>query len=99
MSSNARSESRSLLKWCTTRHGLDAIAKSGVPGRCAIIFFIATAIAWPARAADKEELLRELQITTYTRAITPPDFSGRTADGREFELSSLRDKVVLVNFW
>lgn len=31
--------------------------------------------------------------------MTAPDFSFKTLDGKEFKLSSLRGKVVLLNFW
>ena len=35
----------------------------------------------------------------YSRAVIPPEFNCRTADGREISLASLQHKVVLLNFW
>jgi len=45
------------------------------------------------------ELLAKLQLTAYSRSTTPPEFNGRTVDGREWSLASVQGKVVLLNFW
>lgn len=45
------------------------------------------------------ELLQKLNLTPYSRSAIPPEFIGRTADGREISLSTLQHKVVLLNFW
>ncbi len=45
------------------------------------------------------ELLQRLNLTAYSRHTPPPDFHGRTADGRDISASLLQDQVVLLNFW
>ncbi len=60
-----------------------------------VVTFTFQEVSW-AQVAD---LLHELNLTTYSRPTTPPDFNGRTADGRDLSLASLKGKVVLFNFW
>jgi peroxiredoxin len=49
--------------------------------------------------AEMAELLRKLDLSTYPRATKPPEFTGRTTDGRTVSLASLQGKVVILNFW
>jgi peroxiredoxin len=60
-----------------------------------VVTFTFQEVSW-AQVAD---LLHELNLTTYFRPTMPPDFNGRTADGRDLSLASLKGKVVLLNFW
>jgi cytochrome c biogenesis protein CcmG, thiol:disulfide interchange protein DsbE len=60
-----------------------------------VVTFTVQEVSW-AQVAD---LLHELNLTTYARPITPPDFNGRTTAGRDLSLASLKGKVVLFNFW
>ena len=60
-----------------------------------VVTFTVQDVSW-AQVAD---LLHELNLNTYSRPTTPPDFNGRTADGRDLSLASLKGKVVLFNFW
>jgi peroxiredoxin len=60
-----------------------------------VVTFMVQQASW-AQVAD---LLHELNLTTYSRPTMPPDFNGRTADGRDLSLASLKGKVVLFNFW
>jgi peroxiredoxin len=55
----------------------------------------ATAPGW----AEMAELLRKLDLSTYPRPTKPPEFNGRTVDGRTASLASLQGKVVILNFW
>jgi peroxiredoxin len=45
------------------------------------------------------ELLQPLSLVGYPPGEVPPEFSGRTVDGRTVTLAGLRGRVVLVNFW
>jgi len=49
--------------------------------------------------AEVAELLQKLNLNAYSRSTIPPEFNGRTADGREVSLASLQSKVALLNFW
>ena len=61
---------------------------------------IATILGDPQSSrAEVAELLQKLNLTAYARSTIPPQFNGRTTDGREVSLASLRGKVVLLNFW
>ena len=60
-----------------------------------VVTFTVQGVSWAQVAA----LLHELNLTTYSRPTTPPDFNARTADGRDLSLVSLKGKVVLFNFW
>jgi len=54
----------------------------------------------PVRAEPSvPSLLTPLSLVGYASHATPPDFSGRTVDGRKVSTTELRGKVVLVNFW
>jgi peroxiredoxin len=55
----------------------------------------ATAPGW----AEMAELLRKLDLSTYPRPTKPPEFIGRTTDGRTLSLTSLQGKVIILNFW
>jgi peroxiredoxin len=52
-----------------------------------------------ASRADVAELQKKLNLTAYPRDTKPPEFIGRTADGRTVSLDSLQGKVVILNFW
>lgn len=58
-------------------------------------------ILGPAAVGQTEvkSLLEALQLSAYPAGMTPPEFSGMTAAGRRVSLSSLRGRVVLLNFW
>ena len=61
---------------------------------------IATIVWAPASSnAELAELLRKLNLTAYSRSTAPPEFTGRTPAGRKISLSSMQNKVVLLNFW
>ena len=65
-----------------------------------VLIAIATILGAPESSrAEMAELLRQLNLTAYSRGTIPPEFDGRGADGREVSLASLRGKVVLLNFW
>lgn len=52
-----------------------------------------------SRATEMAELLRKLDLSTYPRPTKPPEFTGRTTDGRTVSLASLQGKVIILNFW
>ncbi len=65
-----------------------------------IVVVIATIVGVPTSSlAALADLLQSLNLKVYSRSIVPPEFSGRTSDGREISLASLQHKVVLLNFW
>lgn len=65
-----------------------------------VLIAIVTILGAPeASRAEVAELLQKLNLTAYPRDTRPPEFNGRTADGREASLASLRHKVILLNFW
>jgi peroxiredoxin len=66
-----------------------------------ILFAIVAILGAPesSRAAEVAELLRKLDLSTYPRATKPPEFTGRTTDGRTLSLASLQGKVIILNFW
>jgi len=65
-----------------------------------ILIAIAMILGAPdSSRAEMAELLQKLNFNAYSRRTIPPEFNGRTADGRDVSLASLRDKVVLLNFW
>ena len=64
-----------------------------------VVATVATFTVQDASWAQVADLLHELNLTTYSRPTMPPDFNGRTADGSDLSLASLKGKVVLLNFW
>lgn len=52
-----------------------------------------------AEAPTIASLLKPLKLNAYRTGTVPPDFTGQTVDARPVSISSLRGKVVLVNFW
>ena len=44
-------------------------------------------------------LLKALNLVGYRSGTVSPHFSGNTLDGRQFSMTDLRGKVVVVNFW
>jgi peroxiredoxin len=65
-----------------------------------ILTAIATLVGAPESSrAEVAELLQKLNLTPYSHVTNPPEFSGRTTDGRTLSLASLRGKVGLLNFW
>ena len=72
-------------------------ARQGIAG---VLIAIVTILGAPAASrAEVAALLQKLNLTAYPRGTRPPEFNGRTADGREASLASLRHKVILLNFW
>jgi len=72
-------------------------ARQGIAG---VLIAIVTILGTPeASRAEMMELLQKLNLTVYPRGTRPPEFNGRTADGRTASLASLRGKVILLNFW
>ena len=72
-------------------------ARHGIAG---VLIAIVTILAAPeASRAEVAELLQKLNLIVYPRGTRPPEFNGRTADGRTASLASLRGKVILLNFW
>ncbi len=72
-------------------------ARRGIAG---VLIAIVTILGAPeASRAEVTELLGKLNLSAYPRGTKPPEFNGRTADGRAISLASLRGKVVLLNFW
>lgn len=64
-----------------------------------IVALMTTLSALAAGQSAVTELLKPLNLSGYPSSTRPPDFSGRTADGRTVSLASLRGKVILLNFW
>jgi peroxiredoxin len=63
---------------------------------------IATAtILWgpAASGAEVSDLLQKLNLRAYLRRTIPPEFHGIMIDGGEVSLTSLKGKVLLLNFW
>lgn len=52
-----------------------------------------------ASCAELTDLVKKANLSGYTRATKPPEFVGRSADGEALSLTSLRGKVVIINFW
>ena len=64
-----------------------------------VVATVATFTVQEASWAQVADLLHELNLTTYSRPTMAPGFNGRTADGSDLSLASLKGKVVLLNFW
>lgn len=45
------------------------------------------------------ELLKRLNLSSYSSSMQPPDFAGLTADSKTVSQAGLRGRVVLLNFW
>ncbi len=72
-------------------------ATQGIAG---VLIAIVTILGAPRMSrAEGAELLRRLALSGYRPGTKPPEFNGRTTDGRTVSLASLRGKVVLLNFW
>lgn len=56
-------------------------------------------LAAPAAGQHDTDLLRALDLGGYQRGERPPEFSGRSVDGKPLSLAGLRGRVVLVTFW
>jgi peroxiredoxin len=70
------------------------------PGIAGVLIAIVTILGAPeASRAEVTELLQKLDLTAYRSGTRPPEFNGRTADGRTASLASQRGRVILLNFW
>lgn len=69
-------------------------------GIAAVLIAIVTILGSPeASRAEVTELLAKFNLSAYRPGTKPPEFDGTTADGRTVSLTSLRGKVVVLNFW
>lgn len=69
-------------------------------GIAEILIAIVTILGTPAASrAEVADLLGKLSLSAYPRGTKPPEFDGRTPEGRTVSLASVRGKVVLLNFW
>ncbi len=72
-------------------------ARQGIAG---VLIAIVTILGAPeASRAEAADLLAKLNLSGYPPGTKPPDFNGRTTDGRTVSLASLRGKAILLNFW
>jgi peroxiredoxin len=62
---------------------------------------LVAAVCSPASADQPAvtSLLKPLHLVGYSSGTKPPHFSGRTLDGRQFSMTELRGRVIVVNFW
>ena len=60
---------------------------------------VAAQPAAPAKAASAVMVPTPAPITVALAAVTSPQIEGKTIDGKPFNLTSLKGKVVLVMFW
>ncbi len=72
-------------------------------GACAItwgLVVLGIALGPPAlSAAPAPGLLKALDLAGYPPGEIPPEFSGKTLEGKTVSLARLRGRVVLLNFW
>jgi peroxiredoxin len=77
--------------------------KMGNPARqviAGVLIAIATILgASESSGAEVTELTQKLNLTAYSRRMIPPEFNGRTSEGRQVSLASQQGKLVLLNFW
>ena len=66
---------------------------------CTIAVLVMILAAPTVGAPPAPGLLEALNLAGYPPDEIPPEFSGRTPDGRKVSLAGLRGRVVLVNFW
>ena len=66
---------------------------------CGIVSLLAALNASAVEQPTVTELLKPLNLSGYASGMRPPEFSGRTSDGKMLSLTGLREKVVVVNFW
>ncbi len=72
---------------------------AGMRGVAGSLFALVTILATPAAGQHDTDLLRALDLGGYQRGERPPEFNGRTIDGKSLSLAGLRGKVVFVTFW
>ena len=64
-----------------------------------LVIFLAAVSPSAAAKHQVTGLLGSLNLSGYPPGERPPQFSSRTAMGRNVSLASLRGRVVLLNFW
>jgi len=70
--------------------------------RIVALGIIALTTAANAAAAERSalsNLLKAMNLSSYSSTLQPPEFSGVTAAGQKVSLAGLRGRVVLLNFW
>ncbi len=72
---------------------------TGIRGVAGSLLVLVTIIATLAAGQHIPDLLRALDLAGYRGGERPPEFSGRTVDGKRLSLAGLRGRVVLVTFW
>ncbi len=72
---------------------------AGMRGIAVSLLALVTILATPAAGQHDTDLLRALDLGGYQHGERPPEFSGRTVDGRPLSLAGLRGRVALVTFW
>ncbi len=60
---------------------------------------LVTILATQAAGQNIADLLRALDLAGYQDGERPPEFSGRTVNGKRLSLAGLRGRVVLMTFW
>jgi len=72
---------------------------AGMRGVAGSLLALVTILATPAAGQQDTDLLRALDLGGYQPGERPPEFIGRTVDGKRLSLAGLRGRVVLVTFW
>lgn len=73
-----------------------------LPAKYGLVWAIVGALMVPSSPAASQpvaDLLKKLGLSGYPAGERPPAFTGRTYLGRQVSLSSLKGKVVILNFW